>query len=64
MDHDTCVVMIAKGNHRWAVVYPACDSNEARRQIGRWASDPEMPFTWYDASKLCDAIRKHEAREE
>lgn len=27
------------------------------RQIGRYASDPEIDFTWYDAGAVCQKIR-------
>lgn len=29
---------------------------QARHAIGRWASNPDLAFTWYDAAKLLDRM--------
>jgi hypothetical protein len=40
------------------------DRQQALTQIGRWASDGELSFTWYDAAMLSSHIRKQAAQKE
>lgn len=47
-----------KRGERFAVVIDDNDSNPAAlREIGRWASNIELAFTWYDAAILSQRIR-------
>ena len=51
---------MAKGKERYIVLFD--DSEAARlnalRTLGRWASNPELSFTWFDAATMSQRIRK------
>lgn len=32
---------------------------EALREVGRWASNPTLSFTWFDAAIMSQRIREH-----
>lgn len=48
---------LQKGNEQYAVAYDADSKTEALRQLGRWASDPDLSFNWYDAACMSQVIR-------
>ncbi len=50
--------MAARG-HTWVLIYedPAM-RHEAMRQLGRWAADPDLPFTWIDGSQMAAEMAK------
>ena len=60
MANDINVVALVKGEERY--VFPYSDENrgEVLRSMGRYASDPELSFSWYDAAVLSQKVR-HEA---
>ena len=53
-----CVMSGIKNGDAYLVVYPfTLDGyREARNAVVRWAADPELPFTWYDAARMLDAM--------
>ncbi len=63
MSEDINVVALVKGSERYIFLYD--DENRARalRVLGRYASSPDLSFTWYDAAILSQKIRR-QAREE
>ena len=46
------IVLLTKGDDRYAVLFDDASRAEALQTIGRWAADPELNFTWYDAAQL------------
>ena len=52
MDDDGpfCVVACLKGVERYVVIYRDDLRTEALKAIGRFASNRELSFTWYDAA--------------
>jgi hypothetical protein len=60
------VLALAKGVERYVFLYS--DQNKAKviKTIGRFASHPELSFTWYDAAILNQRIQaiSHEGRGE
>jgi hypothetical protein len=62
VSEDINVVALVKGSERYIFLYD--DDNRARalRMLGRYASNPELSFSWYDAAILSQKIRR-QARE-
>lgn len=54
---DVNVTAIAKGSERYILVFRDKDEAEIFRQMGRWACDPELSFTWLDAVVISLRIR-------
>lgn len=55
---DIFVTALIKGHERYVLLYTAATRAEALRTLGRWASEPELDFTWYDAVTLSQRIRE------
>lgn len=58
---DIHVLVLAKGNERYAFLYTDRTRVEVLRTLGRFASNPELSFSWFDAATLSCRIRKLEA---
>lgn len=58
MSDDLDVLALVKGQERYVFLYDAASRAEALRTLGRFASDPELSFTWYDAAVLSQKIRE------
>ncbi len=59
---DINVVALVKGEERYVFLYDETSRAEALRTLGRFASNPELSFSWYDAAVLSQRIRQ-EARQ-
>lgn len=51
-------MQLTRGAHTYLVRWTDETRREARRQLGRWASDPATNFNWYDAAVLHQEMRK------
>lgn len=40
----------------YLIVWPDSKRRDALQQLGRWASNPDLSFTWYDAAKASSNI--------
>lgn len=58
MTQDTNVLALVKGDERYILLFSDDNRAEALRTLGRWASNPDLSFTWYDAAVLSQRIRK------
>lgn len=58
MSQDINVLALVKGRERYVFLYN--DENRAGTLLvlGRYASNPELSFTWYDAAVLSQKIRQ------
>lgn len=58
---DINVVAIVKGKaeprEKWIFLYDDANRTEILRQAGRWAANPELSFSWYDAAVASQKIR-------
>lgn len=61
MDQDINVIALVKGNERFVFLYNEANRAEILRTLGRYASNPEINFTWYDAAVLSQRIRQENA---
>lgn len=64
MTEDINVLALVKGEERYIFLYDDQHRADALRTLGRFASNPELSFSWYDAAVLSQRIRQtaHEQR--
>lgn len=58
MTQDINVLALVKGSERYIFLYDDERRAEALRTLGKFASNPELSFTWYDAAVLSQKIRQ------
>jgi hypothetical protein len=58
MTQDINVLALVKGSERYVFLYDDASRAETLRVLGRFASNPELNFTWYDAAVLSQRIRQ------
>jgi hypothetical protein len=58
VSQDINVLALVKGAERYIFLYDDSNRAETLRTLGRYASDPELSFTWYDAAVLSQKIRQ------
>ena len=58
MSQDINVLALVKGTERYVFLYNDQNRAETLRILGRYASNPELSFTWYDAAVLSQKIRQ------
>ena len=58
MSQDINVLALVKGGERYVFLYDDASRAETLRVLGRFASNPELSFTWYDAAVLSQKIRQ------
>lgn len=52
------VLALVKGKERYVFLFDDDNRVETLRQIGRYAANPELSFTWYDAAVMSQKIRQ------
>jgi len=52
------VLALVKGVERYVFLYSDEERGELLRTLGRFASNPDLSFTWYDAAVLSQRIRE------
>lgn len=52
------VLALIKGEERYIWIYSDSERVETLRSLGRFASNQELSFTWYDAAVLSQKIRE------
>jgi hypothetical protein len=55
---DINVLALVKGKERYIFLFDDDNRAEALRTLGRYASNQELSFTWYDAAVLSQKIRQ------
>lgn len=58
MNQDINVLALVKGDERYVFLYDDANRAETLRTLGRYASNPDLSFTWYDAAVLSQKIRQ------
>jgi len=58
MSQDINVLALVKGKERFIFLYDDASRSETLRTLGRFASNPELSFTWYDVAVLSQRIRQ------
>lgn len=57
MDREINVLALVKGEERFIFLFDDENRDETLRQLARFASNPELDFSWYDAAMLSRKIR-------
>ena len=58
MEQDTKAIALIKGEERYIFLYNEDKHQEVLRLFGRYASDPNLSFSWYDAAVLGQKVRQ------
>ena len=58
MDKEVNVLALVKGEERFLFLFDDQNRTETLRTLGRFAADPDLDFTWYDAAVLSRKIRE------
>lgn len=58
MTQDINVLALVKGEERYIFLFDDERRSDALRTLGRFASNPELSFSWYDAAVLSQRIRQ------
>ena len=64
MSQDINVLALVKGQERYVFLYDDMSRAETLRTLGRYASNPQLSFTWYDAAVLSQKIRQENEKYE
>ncbi len=59
MTKDINVLALLKGTERYIFLYNDARRAETLRTLGRFASNPDLSFSWYDAAVLSQKIRQN-----
>lgn len=57
MEKEINVLALVKGEERFIFLFDDQNRDETLRQLARFAADPELDFSWYDAAMLSRKIR-------
>jgi hypothetical protein len=63
VSQDINVLALVKGSERYVFLYDDSSRAETLRVLGRFASNPELSFTWYDAAVLSQKIRQESQKQ-
>jgi len=55
---DINILALCRHGERYILVFRDSQRDDALRTIGRWASNPELSFSWHDAAVLSQRIRQ------
>lgn len=58
MSQDINVLALIKGEERYVFLFDDDNRGAALRMLGKYASNPDLSFTWYDAAVLSQKIRQ------
>ena len=58
MDTEINVLALVKGEEKFLFLFDDNNRDETLRQLARFAADPEIEFSWYDAALLSRKIRE------
>ena len=56
---DINVLALVKGEERYIFLFDDAHKSDALRTLGRFASNPDLSFTWYDAAVLSQRLRQN-----
>ena len=56
---DINVLALVKGEERYVFLYDDSRRAETLRTLGRFASNPDLSFSWYDAAVLSQKVRQN-----
>ena len=57
MNGEINVVALVRGEEQYIFMFDEANRTETLRMLGRYAADPELSFTWYDAAVMSQKVR-------
>jgi hypothetical protein len=57
MSKELNVLALVKGEEQYIFLFDDSNRTETLRMLGRYAANPELSFTWFDAAVLSEKIR-------
>jgi hypothetical protein len=64
VSRDLNVLALVKGGERYVFLFDDDNRAEALRTLGRFAANPDLSFSWYDAAVLSQKIRQTAQQEQ
>ncbi len=64
MNQEINVLAMVKGEERYVFLYDDKNRTETLRMLGRYAADPQLSFSWYDAAVMSKKIREMASQQE
>ncbi len=64
MNKEINVLALIKGEERYIFLYDDSNRTETLRMLGRFAADPQLSFSWYDAAVMSKKVREMATAEE
>lgn len=58
MEKEVNVLALVKGDEKFIFLFDDDNRDETLRQLARFAANPELDFSWYDAAMLSRKIRE------
>lgn len=58
MESEVNVIALVKGDQRYMFLFDDSNRDETLRTLARFAANPELDFSWYDAAMLSRKIRE------
>jgi hypothetical protein len=58
MQNGMNVLALVKDSERYVFLYDDDSDASLLQQLGQFASDPDLSFTWYDAAILSQKVRR------
>ena len=58
------MLALVKGEEKYIFLFDEKNRSETLRQLGKYASDPDLSFTWYDAAVLSQRISQEGQKSE
>ena len=58
MSDDINVLALVKGSEKYIFLYSDANRSQTLRVLGKYASNTELSFSWYDAAILSQKIRR------
>jgi hypothetical protein len=58
MSGEVNVVALVRGDEQYIFMFDESNRTETLRMLGRYAADPELSFTWYDAAVMSQKVRE------
>jgi len=55
---DINVLGMVKGSERYVFLFDDNNRQETLRALGRYAANPDLSFTWYDAAVMSQKVRE------
>lgn len=56
--NEVSLVGLVRGGEQYVICYTDDNVREALQTLGRWAANPKLSFTWYDAAVMAQKIRR------